>query len=86
MPPDFAAIDSREKGGFGYKFGKGASADVQKNMNDFIKGLGDGSINLLKGPIKFQDGTDFIKDGQTGKLLDMWYLPQLVAGMEGKSK
>jgi simple sugar transport system substrate-binding protein len=86
MKADWAAIDSREKTGFGYHIGKGASADSTKNLNDFIKGLGDGSINLLKGPIKFQDGSDYVKDGATGNVIGMWYLPQLLQGMEGKSK
>ncbi len=86
MQPDWANIDSREKTGFGWRLGKGANADVQKYIPEFIKGLGDGSINLLQGPIKFQDGSDFVPAGSSAKLVDMWYLPQLLSGIEGKSK
>ena len=87
MPPDWEGlINNREKSGFNYAYGKGLAEDSKKSFEAFVKGLGDGSINLLKGPIKFQDGTDFVKDGATAKLTDMWYLPQLLGGIEGKSK
>jgi simple sugar transport system substrate-binding protein len=86
MPADWSNIDSRDKTGFGWKIGPGANDDVKKFMPEFIKGLGDGSINLLKGPIKLQDGTVFIAEGTTAKLTDMWYLPQLLEGIDGKSQ
>ncbi len=63
-----------------------ALGDNKKFLDQFIAGLGDGSINLFKGPIKFQDGSDFLKEGQTATDQQIWYLPQLLAGMEGPSK
>lgn len=86
MPADWTNIDSPEKTGFGWRVGAGASESVKKNIQAFIAGLGDGSINLLKGPINYQDGTEFIAEGQTAKLVDMWYLPQLLQGIDGNSK
>jgi simple sugar transport system substrate-binding protein len=86
MPADWANIDNRTKTGFGWKLGAGANDDVKKNINAFITGLGDGSIKPLSGPIKLQDGADWVAEGKTAALVDMWYLPQLVQGVEGKSK
>jgi simple sugar transport system substrate-binding protein len=86
MKPDWANIDSREKTGFGWKMGKGANDDVKKFLPEFIKGLGDGSVNLLTGPVKFQDGSVFVPEGKTAALVEMWYLPQLVEGVQGKSQ
>jgi simple sugar transport system substrate-binding protein len=86
MPADWANIDSRDKTGFGWKLGAGANDDVKKFLPEFIKGLGDGSINLLTGPIKYQDGSEFVAAGKTAALTEMWYLPQLLEGIEGKSK
>ncbi len=86
MKADWANIDSREKTGFGWKMGKGANDDVKKFLPEFIKGLGDGSINLLTGPVKFQDGSVFVPEGKTAALVEMWYLPQLVEGVQGKSQ
>ncbi len=86
MKADWANIDSRDKTGFGWKVGKGANDDVKKFLPEFIKGLGDGSINLLTGPVKFQDGSVFVAEGKSAALVEMWYLPQLVEGVQGKSQ
>jgi simple sugar transport system substrate-binding protein len=86
MPADWTNIDSRDKTGFGWKMGAGANADVKKFLPEFIKGLGDGSIKPLAGPLKFQDGSVFVPDGKTAALVEMWYLPQLLEGIQGKSQ
>ena len=33
----------------------------------------------------FQDGSVFLKDGETATDPQIWYLPQLLEGMEGQS-
>ncbi|MBD2019759.1 BMP family ABC transporter substrate-binding protein, partial [Leptolyngbya sp. FACHB-36] len=63
-----------------------ALGDKKPLLDQFIKGLGDGSINLYKGPLKLQDGTDYVKAGEAATDQQVWYLPQLLAGMEGPSK
>ncbi|QZZ19874.1 BMP family ABC transporter substrate-binding protein [Leptothermofonsia sichuanensis E412] len=63
-----------------------ALGDRKKYMDEFIKGMGDGSINLYKGPLTLQDGTVYVKEGEVATDQQIWYLPQLLAGMEGPSK
>jgi simple sugar transport system substrate-binding protein len=64
-----------------------ALGENKQYMDTFIKGLGDKSINLYKGSIKYQDGkTEFLKAGETATDQQIWYMPQLLAGMEGSSK
>jgi simple sugar transport system substrate-binding protein len=63
-----------------------ALGENKKFIDQFVKGLGDGSIDLLKGPINFQDGKPFLKAGEKATDQQVWYLPQLLAGMEGPSK
>jgi simple sugar transport system substrate-binding protein len=55
-------------------------------LDEFIKALGDKSLNLYKGPLKFQDGTDFLKTGETATPQQIWYMPQLLQGIQGSSK
>lgn len=62
-----------------------ALGENQQYIDAFIKGMGDGSIDLYKGPIKFQDGSDYLKAGEKATLQQIWYLPQLLQGMEGPS-
>jgi simple sugar transport system substrate-binding protein len=70
----------------GFVPGRALGSDKKKFVDQFVKGLGDGSINPYKGPINFQDGTPFVKAGETATEQQVWYMPQLVAGMEGPSK
>jgi len=44
-----------------------------------------GGLNLWKGPIALQDGTAYLSAGQAPTDQQIWYLPQLLKGMEGQS-
>jgi len=83
--PDWSNLDNPDTGAVGFTFGKGLSDANKATVQTFIKGLGDGSINLLKGPITLQDGTVYVKDGAAATDKEVWYLPQLLQGMSGAS-
>ena len=82
---DWSNLDNPDTGAVGFTFGKGLSDANKTTVQTFIKGLGDGSINLFKGPITLQDGTVYVKDGATATDKEIWYLPQLLQGMSGQS-
>ena len=83
--PDWSNLDNPDTGAVGFTFGKGLSDANKATVQQFIKGMGDGSINLFKGPITLQDGTVYVKDGATATDKEIWYLPQLLQGMTGAS-
>jgi simple sugar transport system substrate-binding protein len=62
------------------------SEDNSQTLDEFIAGLADESINLFTGPLNYQDGTEFLKDGEVATDLQIWYMPQLLEGMLGASK
>jgi simple sugar transport system substrate-binding protein len=68
----------------GFVKGK-ALGDNGKFIDDFIKNMGNGSVNLYKGPLNYQDGTPFLKAGEEATDQQIWYMPQLLAGMQGPS-
>jgi simple sugar transport system substrate-binding protein len=82
--PDWKNINDPDTSAVGFLPGKGLG-DKSKDVDTLIKGLSDGSINLYKGPLKYQDGSVFLKDGETATEQQVWYLPQLLEGMEGAS-
>jgi simple sugar transport system substrate-binding protein len=84
LGPDWQDINA-DASMIGFLPGK-ALGENKAPLDTFIKGLGDGSINLYKGPIKLQDGTEYVKAGATATEQEIWYLPQLLQGMEGPSK
>lgn len=83
--PNWKDINNVDTSAVGFTFGAALTADQNTTLNTFIKGLGDGSINLLSGPLNYQDGTPFLKAGETATDKQLWYLPQLIEGMKGDS-
>ncbi|WP_437737776.1 BMP family lipoprotein [Sorangium sp. So ce1335] len=84
----WAAPDLRDLNGEGSVVGflPGPALGEQKAQLDaFIQALA-GGLDLFKGPLKLQDGTELLKDGEVATPQQIWYLPQLVQGITGPSK
>ncbi|HEU5088992.1 MAG TPA: BMP family ABC transporter substrate-binding protein, partial [Roseiflexaceae bacterium] len=69
----------------GFEKGPALSADNQAKLDEFIKGLADGSIDLYTGPLNYQDGSVFLADGEKADDKKIWYTEQLLEGIEGQS-
>ena len=65
--------------------GEGLSAENKARLDAFVADLGAKKVNLFKGPLNFQDGSVFLKEGQEAADEQVWSLPQLLQGMEGQS-
>ena len=83
--PDWKDIANPDTSAVGFTFGKALSDANKTTVQTFIKGMGDGSINLFKGPITLQDNSVYVKEGATATDKEIWYLPQLLQGMTGAS-
>ncbi len=70
----------------GWVDGPGLSSDLQIDLDDFISKLASGDVNVWTGPINLQDGTAYIAAGEQATDAEIWYLPQLLEGMEGPSE
>ena len=86
LGPDWKDINNPETSSIGFVEGAALGTEQKKQLALFQKGLADGSINLFSGPLNYQDGSVFLKEGQTATDAQIWNLPQLLAGMEGASK
>lgn len=84
LPPDWKDINNMDTTGAGFIKGKGLSADASTNVDKFIAELA-GGLKLWKGPLNLQDKTQYLKDGEVATDLQVWYMPQLLEGMEGQS-
>ena len=85
LGPDWADINNKDTSAIGWIAGDGLAADDAATLDTFIAGLADGSINLWTGPLNFQDGTPFLGDGEVATDQQVWYLDQLLEGIEGAS-
>ncbi len=82
--PDWTDINNPDTSAVGFKKGEGLSADASAKLDEFIGALA-GGLNLWTGPINLQDGTPYLADGEVATAQQIWYLPQLLEGMEGQS-
>ncbi len=82
--PDWADLNNLDTTAVGFVKGAALSADAATNLDEFIAALA-GGLNLWVGPINLQDGTVFLADGAAATDQQIWYLPQLLEGMEGQS-
>lgn len=64
--------------------GPALSAEDAAAVDAFVAELA-GGLNLWTGPINLQDGSVYLADGEVGTDQQVWYLPQLLEGMDGLS-
>ncbi len=84
--PDWANLNNPDTGAVGFTKGVGLTSANSATLDTFTKGLADGSIVLLKGPLNYQDGSVYLKAGEVATDQQVWYMGQLLQGMEGPSK
>jgi len=83
--PNWQDLNNQDKSPIGFYMGEALDDAQTKMLYEFIRGLGNQSIQLFKGPLSYQDGATFLSDGEKATDLELWYMPQLLAGMEGLS-
>lgn len=83
--PDWTDLNNKETTAVGFMNGDGLSAENAAILDEFIAGLADGSIELFKGPLNYQDGSTYLADGEVADDLKLWYTRQLLEGITGAS-
>ena len=82
--PDWNDINNPDTSMIGFKPGPALAAETAPQLERFIRELG-GGLNLWTGPLDYQDGTPFLPPGMPATDQQVWYLPQLVKGIQGQS-
>ncbi len=82
--PDWTDLNNPDTSAVGFVNGEALSPDAVTKMDKFIAELA-GGLNLWKGPLNLQDASVYLKDGEAATDQQIWYLPQLLEGMEGQS-
>jgi simple sugar transport system substrate-binding protein len=85
LDPDWKDINNHKTSTVGFMAGDALSANARKELRAFIAGLGSKKIQLFKGPLRYQDGSVFLKDGEVATDRQIWYMPKLLEGMRGAS-
>ncbi len=85
-PPAWDALTDNTKTAVGWLDGPALTSDMKVSLDEFIAGLASGDINVWTGPVTLQDGTEYVAAGAVATDDEIWYLPQLLEGMEGPSE
>jgi simple sugar transport system substrate-binding protein len=84
--PNWDALTDPSQTNVGWVDGAALSAEAAANLADFISKMASGEVNVWAGPINLQDITPYIAAGQAATDQQIWYLPQLLEGMDGPSQ
>lgn len=85
LGPDWSDINNKDTSAIGWISGDGLTDENAATLDAFIGSLADGSLELWTGPLNYQDGTPFLADGEVATDQQVWYLDQLIEGIEGAS-
>lgn len=85
LGPYWKNINDPTKTTVGFIEGPAMSPAAKKALAAFTKDLGSGKVNLFKGPLAYQDGSVFLKAGETATDKQIWYARKLLKGMTGQS-
>jgi simple sugar transport system substrate-binding protein len=85
LGPDWNDINDPDRSAVGFLPGDGLSVSAKADLDDFIVRLGGGGIQLYVGPLRWQDGTLFLADGEHAADFQIWYTEQLLEGIIGDS-
>lgn len=84
--PNWDNLTDKATSHVGWVDGPGLAAEWKADLDTFIAGLASGDIVVWTGPLNLQDGTAYLGDGEVATDDQIWYLPQLLEGMEGPSE
>ena len=82
--PDWRNINNPDTSIVGFNKGAALSPSAANGVDRFIAQLA-GGLNLWTGPLRLQDGSPYLNAGQAATDQQIWYLPQLLEGMQGQS-
>jgi simple sugar transport system substrate-binding protein len=83
--PDWDDMNNRDTSAVGFLKGPAITEEQSRQLDQFISDLADESVVLFRGPLNFQDGTEFLAEDENAADRQIWYMKQLLEGMEGLS-
>jgi simple sugar transport system substrate-binding protein len=84
LKPNWKNIANPAATSVGFVAGPALAESAMVQLDKFISDLATAKVNLFKGPLNYQDGKPFLKAGQTAGDKQIWYMEQLLQGMDSQ--
>ena len=84
--PEWRDINSADSSSVGFVRSAGMSNAQAAQVERYTRELAQDPGALFRGPLNYQDGSVMLAPGETASDTQIWYQPQLLAGMTGASK
>ncbi len=85
LGPDWNNINDPDTSSVGFISGPALSSASKKALDSFIHDLGSKKISFFNGPLNYQDGSKFLNPDEAATDTQIWYMKQLLQGMDGQS-
>lgn len=82
--PDWENFDDLTINTSAFNLGEGLSDEAAEAVEMLRLELAEG-LELWAGPLNLQDGTEYVADGENITDQQLWYMPQLLEGIDGQS-
>ena len=82
LGPNWKDMNDGQSSSVGFVVGQALTEDAWMQLDAFGKELGAGRVNLFKGPLAYRDGSAFLRPGEKASDKKVWYMKQLLQGME----
>jgi simple sugar transport system substrate-binding protein len=85
LGPDWSQLNGLQTSTVGFEPGPAMADAIRRQLDRFVAGLAAEKVDLFRGPLSYQDGSVFLAAGKKASDRDVWYMKQLLQGMEGQS-
>ena len=86
VEPDWDNLNDPDSSPIGYMKGPGLTDEQSEQLDAFVDDLANETVQLFSGPLRYQDGSVFLEEGEVATDEEIWFMPQLLEGMEGLSE
>ncbi len=82
LEPDWIDMNDAQTSPIGFFAGPALTEDAWMQLDAFAQDLGAGRVNLFKGPLAYRDGSAFLRPGERASDKKLWYIKQVLQGMQ----
>ena len=82
LGPSWSDINDAQTSSIGFVAGPALTEEAWLQLDTFTKEMGAGRADMFAGPLRYRDGSAFLRPGERVSDIKLWYMKQLLQGMQ----